>query len=393
MEDLLPFRFILFGLACAGLVYLQFFLAHRQWRRLKGAEAADIDLEYVKIEDCLPKSFRAKAKDWLQLPGATEAGAVERVILKGRERVRVTGPLSMASGQGSTDILVVQGDFSCGPDCRIVREVWAQGNATIGAGTQMQAVAADGALVLEDGVSVARWADSEDDLRVGARCRIGARVTARKTIGLGVDARVLSAYAPQVHTGGWDGSMNGAGRLVAAGLLELGPPEGPPLSEETLREAGIEPAKLIRLSPQCWSYAGDFRPRIPIRLAAGLVVKGRCDLPGGSVLLGDIKAHGSLFAGDSSVCDGNLVSGADICLGKGCQFAGVIHAGGSVLLSSGTRGLLKKDMVAVYAAEYLCVETNVAVNGKLASGGRVVVVAPAQAERWRLERYARKADR
>jgi hypothetical protein len=271
--------------------------------------------------------------------------------------------------------------------------VWAHGNAAIGAGTQMQSVAADGSLVLEDGVWVARWADSEGDMRVGARCRIGARVTSRKAIHLGTDAQMLSAFAPLVSTTGWDGSMNGAGRPEAAGLLELGPPEGSPPAEDALQGAGIEPSKLTRLGPQCWSYAGDFRPRVPIRLSAGLVVKGQCDLPSGSVVSGDIKAHEGLFAGDSSICDGNLVSRADICLGKGCQFAGVIHAGGSVLLSSGTRGLLKKDMVAVYAWENLCVETNVAVNGKLASGGRVVVIDAAKADQLRLERYTRKAGR
>jgi cytoskeletal protein CcmA (bactofilin family) len=169
------------------------------------------------------------------------------------------------------------------------------------------------------------------------------------------------------------------------GLLEISPPEGSELRVEFLQAAGVEPSKLVQLSPRCWCYMGDFRPSVAIRLNAGLVVKGQCRLAGGSVLSGDVKARRGLFVGPSSVCDGSLVAGGDLCLGHGCRFSGVIHAEGSLLLSSGTRGVLRKDLVAVYASQDLCVERNVAINGKLASGSKVVVIGPTQAKLWRRE--------
>jgi len=386
MGELLHLRFVLFGLAWGGLVYLQFFLAHREWRRLKGEQSVDIDLEFVRIEDCLPKSFRAKARDWMALPSLPEEAVTDRIIPKGQEQIRLTGPLSLGPSHGTADILIVEGDFECGPGCRMSREIWAHGNADIGAESDAQALAVDGKLALGEGVRVTRWADSDQEMTVSPQCRIGSRATSRKAVRLGLGAQALAVYAPEITTARWDGLMDGPAASKAAELMEIGPPGGPPLAIDALQAAGIEPSKLVELGSQCWSYLGEFRPTVPIRLRTRLVVRGRCDLPAGSVLEGDIKAHGALLVGHAGVCDGNLVSLGDVMLGRGCRFSGLIYAGGSMLLGSGTRGLRKKAMVAAYSSEDLNVEQNVAVAGKLASGKRVVVIGPTEAEEWSLRR-------
>jgi predicted acyltransferase (DUF342 family) len=80
------------------------------------------------------------------------------------------------------------------------------------------------------------------------------------------------------------------------------------------------------------------------------------------------------------MCRGNLISGKDIHLGSGCRFAGLIHADGSVRLGQGTRGFKDDGMVVAYASEVLEVERDVAIKGKLAAGGRVIVESAEAAE-------------
>src|ERR1700690_2002042 len=166
MPAVIQWRFILFTIIFAGLLYLQFYLAHRQWKRIKGHQTSEIDVGYVRMEDYLAQSFRRKVKEWLQLP-STVRSERERTILKGRETIRViTGAIEFGSGEVCDDILVVEGNFTCGSGCLFAREILVKGNARIGPGTQLQSVAVDGDLTLEWDVKVARWLDSTRELSI-----------------------------------------------------------------------------------------------------------------------------------------------------------------------------------------------------------------------------------
>src|SRR6202142_2980233 len=123
MPAVIQWRFILFTIIFAGLLYLQFYLAHRQWKKIKGQQTSEIDVGYIRMEDYLAQSFRRKVKEWLQLP-STIASERERTILKGRETIRViTGGIEFGSGEQCDDILVVEGDLACGSGCLFCREM------------------------------------------------------------------------------------------------------------------------------------------------------------------------------------------------------------------------------------------------------------------------------
>src|SRR5579863_7059180 len=106
MPDVIAWRFIVFAIIFAGLLYLQFYLAHRQWKKIKGQQTSEIDVGYVRMEDYLAQSFRRKVKEWLRLPSES-SGEKERTILKGQETIRViTGGIEFGSDEASDDILV-----------------------------------------------------------------------------------------------------------------------------------------------------------------------------------------------------------------------------------------------------------------------------------------------
>jgi len=386
MADLLPWRFVAFALVFALLVYLQFYLAHRRWNRLKGEEATEIDVNYVRSENYLAQSFRRKVKEWLQLPATVEEGG--RFIVKGRERIRVTGPLDLPAREQCDDILVVDGDFSCGPECCLVRELCISGNASIGNGSRLQSLAADGDLRLADSVTVARWVDSAGAMTIGGECSIGARVTSLKSIRLAVGARVASAYAPEVGSVGWRGDVP-ADEPASCDLLEIVVPEDPDSVDSSLSKARLNPRKFVQLSPECWLYKGDFLPSAPVRVTKKLVIKGNCLIPAKSVLEADMKVSGSLSVGPFSVCKGNLIADGYIYLARGCRFYGLVHSAQSALLSQGVRGFRPGEPLAVFAEENLFLEPDVVVRGKLSSHGGVVVIGAGKAEIWRARFGAR----
>jgi hypothetical protein len=319
-------------------------------------------------------------KEWLQLP-STVTSDRERSIMKGRERIRViTGGIEFGADEQCDDILVVEGDFACGPGCLFAREILVKGNARFGPGAQLQSVAVDGNLALGEDGKVARWLDSTRELTIGANCLVGARVTSAGMIRLGAGAQAGSMYAPQVVSAAWDGSFLSKRTFETAKLPVIAFSQEAVAERETLEAAGFDVKKLIQLGSDSWLYKGDLHLLSPLRLTTKLIVKGKCDLPDGCILEADIHADGSLNIGANSVCRGNLISGQHIHLGPGSRFAGLIHADGSVRLGHGTRGFKDDGLVVAFAGEVLEVERDVAIHGKLAAGGRVIVESAEAAE-------------
>lgn len=373
------FPFFIFAAVVVILVYLHFFLAHREWRRSRGKASYGIDPDYVRAEDFLGQSFRLKLKEWLQLPSSGETGEEGRRIIRGRERILVSGPLHYRQGSRVEEVLAVEQEFTCGPDCTFTREIQALRDSRIGAGSRLQAIAADGRLLLERSVRVARWVDSAGELEMGEGCQVGGRATSRTAIYLTPGAQAASLYAPRVATQKGPEPKGCAEFRRSMQAVEI-PPPLQPSSSASRGTYDFDLLKLYRLSPECWLYDGDLELAAPLLSKTKLVVRGNCSCPAGSVLEGDIKVTGSLRIGHSSVCKGNLVAGGSIYLGPRSQFQGVIHAGKTLWLAWGVRGSRPGGQVAAYAADALSVEPNVVIEGKLASGTWVMAVPPALAE-------------
>ena len=388
MAELLPWRFLLFAAVCGLLLYLQFYLAHKRWRSLKGERAGEIDVNYVRREDYFAQSFRKKVEEWLRLPGEHHESQI--AILKGTERIRVLSTdLEVGPEEDCNDILVANGNFRCGAGCTLSREVLVHGNADIGAGTALQAIATDGHLSLGEDVRAARWLDSQGELSMAAGCQAGARVTSRTRIRLAVGVRVNSISAPMIVTTGCEPQTFDE-PAPPAGLPSIDLDDVSTQSFQSSALSGFDFARLMRLGEDTWLYAGDWLPPNPLRLLNKLVVKGDCSVPEGSVLEADVKATGNMFIGPSCCVRGNLVAEGEMSIGMRCRFFGLLHAERALLLSRGSRGGRPDRLIAAYAGDQLSVEEDVGVHGKLAAHAGVQVVDAAAAERRRSQRRVKR---
>ncbi len=372
---MIAWPFIAFAVIFLMLVCAHFIFAYRAWRTSRGEQSQEIDPNYVRLEDYFARSFRVKVAEWLQLPvhGAMPPGI--RIILKGRERIRISGSSMYPPQSKLEDILIVQGSLECGPSCTFNSEIYVKENARIGAQSELQSIAADGNLVLEDGVQVTRWADSSGDLEIGPNALVRVRATAGTTIRMCEGAQVGCAFAPTVRSGHGEPDIVKETTELPVLVLEIPRKKTAEQPAANPGGEGFAPDKLRMLSPDCWMYAGDLKPPAPLRVTTKLIVKGDCIIPGGSILEGDLKADGQVEIGPRSVCRGSVIAGGTIRFGAGSRFDGVVHAGKELWLGSGVSGGDEDARVAAYAAETVRLECGVVVHGKLASADHVEVTS------------------
>lgn len=359
---MLNWPFLLFALAFGWFYALHFEFARRAWKRIRGSQPEDIDQGYVRLENYFGQSFRRKVEGWLRLPEAGESTSYLRSIRKGAELILVFGAARSPDGSAADEILVVEGNFSCGRDSRFAREILVRGDCEVGRNTRLQAVAADGKLVLGPRSWVVRWADAAGPVELQTGAEVRSRVFSSESIQIGPGATAPSFCAPRVV----------GGREKAATPVAAVPPQDAIAIPGSAARRGFDPDKLIPQSDDCWIYMGDLYPQWPVHVTSRLIVRGSFAVPGGSWIDGDIKATRDLSLGESCVANGNLVAGRDLALGPDCLFHGVVWAGGSLRLASGVRGNRQDGRVVAYAAGKVVVEDNVVVEGKISSGLTVV---------------------
>jgi hypothetical protein len=363
--------FLIFSAIFLVIFYLHFSLAHRAWLVIRGKQSSELDMGYVRLEDYFGQSFRRKLKHWLAtLPAANNSTAGLRVYDHGQERIYVAPAVQYPSGRVEKEILVTEGAFSCGANCDFRNELMVKGDGVVGEGTSLQAVAADGALELGEGVTVRRWVDAAGRLTIGADTAIHSRATSRTAIEFLPGAYAQSLFAPEIATEGRnDDSI--ALSATATALVQI-----PHRASESARaQNGFDPAKLFSMGGGTYFYEGNLDVTAPLHLRAPLVVRGHFSCGKESLLEADLKAHGNITVGAASVVKGNLVASGNLLLKPDVYFQALLQAGGEMRLSFGVRGLREKLPVAAHATRALTLESNIVINGKVSSAHRVIAIS------------------
>jgi predicted acyltransferase (DUF342 family) len=362
--------FVIFAILFCLLYYAHFALAHRAWLSIRGRKSSELDMAYVRMEDYFGHSFRSKLKQWMEsLPQQPESTAALKIYNRGHERIFRAGAAKYPAGRKERELLVIEGDFSCGRDCEFENELMIKGNGIIGEDSHLQALAADGTLHLGAGTQVRRWVDARGSITIAPAVSIASRVTSLAAIEFHPGCRALSLFAPEVGTEGRvDRPLNET--LEDSNVLVI--PHGADL---TTPVAGYDPARLFAMGGGTYLYDGSLALTMPVQVRASLVVRGDFRCAKDSLITGSLKAHGSIEIGAASLIKGNLIAARDLILRPNTLFQGLLHAGGSMLLSRGVRGLQDRLPVAAYSAGIMTVESNVAVQGKLASATYVTAVS------------------
>jgi len=363
---------ILFTLIVAAVAAAHFEFARLAWRRLQGAAETSIDLNYVRRDNWLAHSFLEEMRNWTA-EHPTEQHDSFQLFRANRDRLLETPNAKPTSRAHNHTLYSFRDNLDAPPGSVFTREVNVNGHATLGAKCQLQALTAGGTLTLGPQSRVARWLDSTGALTLGADGTIGSRVTSATSIHAesGVTAQMLSS--PLITTAGYTPAVFDPQSVPVKGALQF------PLATST--EAGGLPQdsshRLLIMEEDSLLHDGDLHFALPVEIRCRLVVRGSFSCPAGSVLRHDVKAEGDIKIGGDSLVEGNLVAGRNLALFDGACFHGLLHAAGDLLLATRVRGAARPHPVAAYAAGTLYLESNVAVEGKVAAGHRVKIMRTA----------------
>ena len=203
--------FLALSLLFLLLFSLNFYFGFWEWLRPRDDAPLPVDVEYVRVENYFGISFRAKMKQWLQTarpvshsaPGLV--GAPVRAVLEkpGGERILlVTG--GRFGGRDERDEMVYsEGGLYLSDRSVFRREIYCLGNLTTGGQVQLQAVAADGEIVLGVANDVARWVDARKKILISRNTVVHSRVSSGESIELEPEVSAQSLYAPLVFTSGY----------------------------------------------------------------------------------------------------------------------------------------------------------------------------------------------
>lgn len=356
--------FVLFSIFFIGLLYSHFSLAHMVWAEGRGRNSAELDMDYVRVENYFGRSFRNKVQQWLKLPYEGSITGAMRVIDRGVEKVIVAAKGMFPEGRRERLAMILEDDFYCGPGCHFESELMVSRDVLVGRGTQLQALACDGAAKLETGVTVRRWLDVVGPLEMQADCKVMSKVCSGHSIYFGPGSEALSLFAPEIET---EGRLETSTRSLPEPREVVLIPHAANVTEPV---HGYDPKLLYSMGGGAYLYNGSLKLSAPLHVRAPLVVKGSVETMEGSMIEADMKVKGCVKIGELSMIKRNLISDGAMEIGSGSFFQGVLHAGGDIVLKHGVRGLGLNPVVA-YASQMLLVESDVVVRGKLAAGGKV----------------------
>jgi len=275
----------------------------------------------------------------------------------------------LPAGYSLDAILLVQGDFSCGPGCTFLHPIYVEGDCEIGKGSRMEGVFCSGRLVLGLSVEVRSWAESDDVMDIRPGCRVQAIALSRTVIRLGLHCEVGRLSAPEIRT--QDSAAAPESPPGDPGQVTELPPPGNERRLPPWPVPGIDANRLSAAGADTWFYDGDLYLAERVALHAHIVTRGYFACPAGSLLDGDVRSGSTLYVGRRSLVRGHLVANGDVVIEAGAIFQGSLRSRQRIRLCSGVRGFRSNGPVAVASGGSLVIEDRVVIRGSLASSDRI----------------------
>ncbi len=360
------------------LLSLNFYFGFREWLRPRDDAPLPVDVEYVRVENYFGISFRAKMKEWLQTarplphPDARAGESPVRAILEkpNGERILLLSGGRFGGREERDELIYADGDLYLSDRAIFHREIYCLGNLQTGGHAQLQAVAADGGIVLGAANEVARWVDAQKKVLLSRGTVVHSRVCSGESIELEPETSAQSLYAPLVFTAGYhpvpDSALHGE-RDDDSPFVAM-----PPLPSDKIPPY-LDPARCSRLAEDTWLVRGNLELPTDSRVDSNLIVQGELRTGPGCRFTEAVKAA-RIKLGPRNVVRRSLMSGGALEIGESGFVGENVAAETDILLCAGVRVGASSALAVVSAGGEVRMERNVAVCGKVAAGRAVLAV-------------------
>ena len=402
------------------LFALNFSFALREWLRPEDDTPIPVDTEYVRSENYFGVSFRAKMKEWLKTARSipsTESNnnSILAVLEKANgEKILWLAGGRFGSGNQYDELVYSEGDLYLGAHSVFHREIYGLGKVETAVGMQLQAVAADGDIILGVDNDVSRWVDARRKVLLSNGTVVHSRVSSMESIELEPQVSAQSLYAPLIRTVSFRPGVASdvTGPLLACSTSTATKSVGAPdrvgnaflSSAQADRSSGVEETPPSGLSvekqelPFDSPSLGEFAKEAPdslngircTRLAPDtLLVLGNLELPDGGRVFSNLIVKGTLRSGlrccfNANVKAGrvelgahnrvleNLISDSVIEVGESSLIDGDVAADQDIFLRSRARVGNADKQAVVSAGRNVTLESNIIVCGKVVAGRTIV---------------------
>lgn len=358
------------------LFALSFYFGVREWRHPRDDTPLPIDVEYIRTENYFGVSFRAKMQEWLQtarpIPPVEPWKAPIRGVLEkpNGERILLLTAGSFGGGEQHQELVHCRGDLYLPEGSVFHREIYGLGRVESGAGAQLQALAADGDIVLGIENDVSRWVDARHKVLLRRGTVVHSRVSSLESIELERQVSAQALYAPLIFTSDYRPitESNTTAQQHQNPSAEL---PGGSSGEES--PAWLDGIASSRLSADTWLVRGNLELRPGTHVGDNLVVQGTLRSGPQCSFNANVRADG-VELGPGNKIVGNLVSGTVLEIGEAGVVGESVVAERDIVLHAGVRvGAADREAV-VSAGRDVTMETNVAVCGKIVAGRVIVTV-------------------
>jgi len=327
-----------FMLLCL-LFFLPFAAGIRELKRKQDDAPLFINMDYCKN----PRYFAVSFRNLLikSINGRSEG--LHALQLSKRETVQIANSAKHTDGAVLENVLYIINDLSSGEDVVFEKEVYVRGNAHIGAGNHLQALACDGDIHLLRGTRFFRWLDAEGGIQVDEECDLGVSATCAGKLDLAPRCSFIRLYGFPVST--CRGSIAGKEDCLA-GTGDIAVFE----SESTERN-------ISKLDPYSIKHCS-------------IITNTTLTIGDHSIIGGHVKSHKKLIIGASVTILGNLFAEGDIEIGLQSRVLGTVFSQGCITLKQGAIIGTRDRIKSVIGKKGIFLDNGVRVYGYVATEGK-----------------------
>jgi predicted acyltransferase (DUF342 family) len=333
--------FFLVG-AFAGLIALPFVPGIVEIRRPRDSTALSVVQDNTKE----PRHFGMSLRERLQpfIAEVDELPSYREIQLRNRESLEVHENLQIPESGHTSSLLVARNRLEVGMGATI-SEAYGMGDVVVGSKARIRGLAVDGALTLGSDCKVERWIDAEGKIKAGEQCDLGVSASSSLSLSVAEGSKFQRLWGMPVTT---------------STSHSLDSPDSP-YNEPSAADSLVWGRDLMSLPPKT-------------RLSSGLVVDGDLFVGAGSLIKGDIKAHGSVILAAGVRVSGNVICRKSLIIGPRCTVSGNVFAERDIEIGPNSSVGRVDAYKTVYSARRISLGNKVKVFGWVVAeaGGRVV---------------------
>ncbi|SMD01640.1 polymer-forming cytoskeletal protein [Sporomusa malonica] len=292
------------------LLFLPFAPGLREMLNGKDAEPLFINMDYRRNPRYFGLSFRQIVIK--SLANYTGMSGFLHIKLSKQELIEVVDDAVVEDGGSVATIYYVENNLQSGRNVRFEKEVYVRGNACLGEGNELRALACDGDIHILGRTRFIRWLDAEGSIRAEEESELGVSAACGKELFLAGGCSFKRLYGFPVTTMTSTMAYTAPERVAAGDFVEAGPASQ---QEDMQRNLAVLPARS--------------RKNCDIITAHSLTIGEH------TIIEGHVKTHGDLVAAHSVTITGNIFAGGNIRLGPYCRVLGTIFTQGHITLEDG----------------------------------------------------------